>query len=111
MHHLHSRQGDRGGRGAALSCLVDISCYAQLPGTIYTAAKEIEAAGGAALPCLVDISCYAQLPSTIYTAAKEIEAAGGAALPCLVDVRDEEQVQASIEQVLYLIYLPFFLSN
>ncbi len=40
-----------------------------------------------------------QLPGTIYTAAKEIEAAGGAALPCIVDVRDEEQVQASIEQV------------
>jgi len=41
---------------------------------------------------------HPKLPGTIYTAAKEIEAAGGAALPCIVDVRDEEQVQASIEQ-------------
>jgi len=29
--------------------------HAKLPGTIYTAAKEIEAAGGKALPCIVDI--------------------------------------------------------
>ena len=27
----------------------------QLPGTIFTAAKEIEAAGGQALPCVVDV--------------------------------------------------------
>ena len=27
----------------------------KLPGTIYTAAKEIEEAGGQALPCIVDI--------------------------------------------------------
>jgi len=29
--------------------------HPKLPGTIYTAAKEIEAAGGAALPCVVDV--------------------------------------------------------
>lgn len=41
---------------------------------------------------------HPKLPGTIYTAAKEIETAGGAALPCIVDVRDEDQIQASIEQ-------------
>ena len=29
--------------------------HSKLPGTIYTAAKEIEDAGGQALPCIVDI--------------------------------------------------------
>ena len=29
--------------------------HSKLPGTIYTAAKEIEEAGGQALPCIVDI--------------------------------------------------------
>ncbi len=65
-------------------------------GTIYTAAKEIEAAGGAALPCLVVISCYTQLPGTIYTAAKEIEAAGGAALPCFVDISCYAQLPGTV---------------
>jgi len=31
------------------------TAHARLPGTIYTAAKEIEAAGGQALPCIVDV--------------------------------------------------------
>jgi citronellol/citronellal dehydrogenase len=41
---------------------------------------------------------HPKLPGTIYTAAKEIEDAGGKALPLIVDVRDEESVQAAVEQ-------------
>ena len=38
------------------------------------------------------------LPGTIYSAAEEIQAAGGQALPLLVDVRNEEQIQAAVQQ-------------
>jgi citronellol/citronellal dehydrogenase len=41
---------------------------------------------------------HPKLPGTIYTAAKEIEDAGGKALPLIVDVRDEESVQAAVDQ-------------
>ena len=41
---------------------------------------------------------HPKLPGTIYTAAEQIEAAGGKALPLLVDVRDENAVQAAVEQ-------------
>ncbi len=41
---------------------------------------------------------HPKLPGTIYTAAKEIEAAGGQALPVKVDIRDEEQIQAAIDE-------------
>jgi citronellol/citronellal dehydrogenase len=41
---------------------------------------------------------HPKLPGTIHTAAAEIEAAGGHALPILGDVREEEQVQAAVEQ-------------
>jgi citronellol/citronellal dehydrogenase len=41
---------------------------------------------------------HPKLPGTIYSAAEEIEALGGKALPCIVDVREEEQIQAAIDQ-------------
>jgi citronellol/citronellal dehydrogenase len=41
---------------------------------------------------------HPKLAGTIYTAAKEIEAAGGKALPILCDIRNEDQVQAAVEQ-------------
>lgn len=37
----------------------------KLPGTIYTAAKEIEDAGGKALPCIVDVRDEAQIRSAV----------------------------------------------
>src|SRR4051794_3322302 len=44
--------------------------HPKLPGTIYTAAKEIEAAGGQALPCVVDIRDEAQIAAAV---AKAVE--------------------------------------
>jgi len=44
--------------------------HPKLPGTIYTAAKEIEAAGGAALPCLVDVRDEAAVQDSIEQAVK-----------------------------------------
>jgi len=41
---------------------------------------------------------HPKLPGTIHTAAAEIEAAGGRALALVVDVREEDQVQAAVEQ-------------
>jgi len=41
---------------------------------------------------------HPKLEGTIFTAAEEIEAAGGKALPVVVDVRDEENVQAAVDQ-------------
>ena len=41
---------------------------------------------------------HPKLPGTIYSAAKEIVAAGGQALPVVCDIRDEEQVQAAVDQ-------------
>jgi citronellol/citronellal dehydrogenase len=41
---------------------------------------------------------HPKLPGTIYTAAEEIEQAGGKALPLQVDIRDEDQVQAAVQQ-------------
>ncbi|MCX5745273.1 MAG: NAD(P)-dependent oxidoreductase [Proteobacteria bacterium] len=46
----------------------------KLPGTIYTAAQEIEAAGGKALPCLCDIRDEAQVAAAV---AKTVETFGG----------------------------------
>ena len=43
---------------------------------------------------------HPRLPGTIYTAAAEIEAAGGKALACAVDIRDEQQIQAAVQQAL-----------
>jgi citronellol/citronellal dehydrogenase len=41
---------------------------------------------------------HPRLPGTIYTAATEIEEAGGKALACAVDIRDEQQIQAAVQQ-------------
>ena len=48
--------------------------HPKLPGTIYTAAKEIEAAGGQALPCVVDIRLEDQVAAAV---AKTVETFGG----------------------------------
>ena len=44
--------------------------HPRLPGTIYTAAAEIEAAGGKALPCVVDIRDEAQIHAAVDLAVK-----------------------------------------
>jgi citronellol/citronellal dehydrogenase len=41
---------------------------------------------------------HPSLPGTIYTAAAEIGLAGGNALACAVDVRNEQQIQAAVQQ-------------
>ncbi|MDP9036290.1 MAG: NAD(P)-dependent oxidoreductase [Myxococcota bacterium] len=46
----------------------------KLPGTIYTAAKEVEAAGGCALPCVVDVRFEDQIRAAVEQA---VEAFGG----------------------------------
>ncbi|MBP8807293.1 MAG: NAD(P)-dependent oxidoreductase [Kofleriaceae bacterium] len=46
----------------------------RLPGTVYTAAAEIEAAGGKALPCVVDIRDEAAVAAAV---AKTVETFGG----------------------------------
>ena len=48
--------------------------HPKLPGTIYTAAEEIERAGGKALPCVVDIRDEAQIAAAV---AKTVETFGG----------------------------------
>jgi len=44
--------------------------HPKLPGTIYTAAKEIEAAGGQALPCVVDVRDEGAIQASIEEAVK-----------------------------------------
>ncbi|WP_222937734.1 SDR family oxidoreductase [Spartinivicinus ruber] len=44
--------------------------HPKLPGTIYTAAEEIEAAGGKALPCIVDIRFEDQVENAVKKAVK-----------------------------------------
>ncbi len=48
--------------------------HPKLPGTIFTAAEEMEAAGGKALPCVVDIRFEEQVEAAV---AKTVEAFGG----------------------------------
>ncbi|KAM4051875.1 hydroxysteroid dehydrogenase-like protein 2 [Anomaloglossus baeobatrachus] len=74
--------------------------HPKLPGTIYTAAEEIEAAGGKALPCIVDVRDEHQISEAVEKAVKTfgVEAAGGKALPCIVDVRDEHQISEAVEK-------------
>lgn len=48
--------------------------HPKLPGTIYTAAEEIEKAGGKALPCVVDIRDESLVESAV---AKTVETFGG----------------------------------
>ncbi|XP_072027168.1 hydroxysteroid dehydrogenase-like protein 2 [Amphiura filiformis] len=44
--------------------------HPKLPGTIYTAAKEIEEAGGKCLPCIVDVRDEAQVQAAVDQAVK-----------------------------------------
>lgn len=48
--------------------------HPKLPGTVFTAAEEIEAAGGKALPCVVDIRFEDQVKSAV---EKAVETFGG----------------------------------
>lgn len=48
--------------------------HPKLPGTIYTAAQEVEAAGGKALPCVVDIRDERQVGEAVQ---KAVDAFGG----------------------------------
>ncbi|XP_030598559.1 hydroxysteroid dehydrogenase-like protein 2 [Archocentrus centrarchus] len=48
--------------------------HPKLPGTIYTAAQEVEAAGGKALPCVVDIRDERQVGDAVQ---KAVDAFGG----------------------------------
>ncbi|KAK1334239.1 hypothetical protein QTO34_005241 [Cnephaeus nilssonii] len=50
--------------------------HPKLPGTIYTAAEEIEAAGGKALPCIVDVRDEQQISNAV---EKAVEKFGGSA--------------------------------
>lgn len=43
----------------------------KLPGTIYSAAEEIEAAGGKALPCVVDVRDEGQVRTAVENAVKK----------------------------------------
>ncbi|XP_063705568.1 hydroxysteroid dehydrogenase-like protein 2 [Culicoides brevitarsis] len=45
------------------------TAHPKLPGTIYTAAEEVEAAGGKALPCIVDIRDEQQVRNAVQEAA------------------------------------------
>ncbi|XP_059048579.1 hydroxysteroid dehydrogenase-like protein 2 [Achroia grisella] len=45
--------------------------HPKLPGTIYTAAEEIEALGGKALPCIVDVRDEKQIQNAIDAAVKQ----------------------------------------
>ncbi|XP_050298873.1 hydroxysteroid dehydrogenase-like protein 2 [Anthonomus grandis grandis] len=47
------------------------TAHPKLPGTIYTAAEEIEKAGGKSLPCVVDIRDEAQVKSAVEEAVKK----------------------------------------
>ncbi|XP_034255256.1 hydroxysteroid dehydrogenase-like protein 2 [Thrips palmi] len=44
--------------------------HPKLPGTIYTAAKEVEAAGGKCLPCIVDVREEKQVAAAVEAAVK-----------------------------------------
>lgn len=68
--------GSRGiGLGIALKCARDganivlaaktATAHPKLPGTIYTAAEEVEAAGGKCLPCIVDIQHEDQVQKAV----------------------------------------------
>uniref|UniRef100_A0A0K8TN42 Hydroxysteroid dehydrogenase-like protein 2 n=1 Tax=Tabanus bromius TaxID=304241 RepID=A0A0K8TN42_TABBR len=45
--------------------------HPKLPGTIYTAAKEIEEAGGKALPCIVDVRDEKQVQTAVQAAVQK----------------------------------------
>jgi citronellol/citronellal dehydrogenase len=54
----------RDGANVAIAAKTDTP-HPRLPGTIHTAAKEIEDAGGKALPCMVDIRDEAQVAAAV----------------------------------------------
>ena len=61
--------------GASISILAKTAePHAKLPGTIYTAAEEIEAAGGRALPIVTDIRSEEQVQSAV---AQTVDVFGG----------------------------------
>ncbi|KAG8227332.1 hypothetical protein J437_LFUL006290, partial [Ladona fulva] len=45
--------------------------HPKLPGTIYTAAEEVEAAGGKCLPCIVDVRDESQIVNAVESAVKK----------------------------------------
>ncbi|CAO4368079.1 unnamed protein product [Caenorhabditis nigoni] len=47
------------------------TAHPKLPGTIYTAAEEIEKAGGKALPCIVDVRDEASVKASVEEAVKK----------------------------------------
>jgi citronellol/citronellal dehydrogenase len=55
-------------------CAKTVESHPTLPGTIYTAAKEVEALGGRALACVVDVRDEASIKAAV---AKTVEAFGG----------------------------------
>uniref|UniRef100_A0A5F9CLH3 Hydroxysteroid dehydrogenase-like protein 2 n=1 Tax=Oryctolagus cuniculus TaxID=9986 RepID=A0A5F9CLH3_RABIT len=57
--------------------------HPKLPGTIYTAAEEIEAAGGRALPCVVDVRDEQQINSAVEKAVEKFGAIHTAAMDML----------------------------
>ncbi|XP_015114273.1 hydroxysteroid dehydrogenase-like protein 2 [Diachasma alloeum] len=52
-------------------CAKTAEPHPKLPGTIYTAAKEVEEAGGKALPCTVDVRDEAQVNAAVSEAIKK----------------------------------------
>lgn len=53
-------------------CLINFPILQpKLPGTIFTAAKEIEAAGGKCLPCIVDVRDEAQVKAAVKSAVEK----------------------------------------
>ena len=48
--------------------------HKHLPGTIYTAAEEIEAAGGQALPLIVDVRDEASVMGAVFALASPVRA-------------------------------------
>ncbi len=61
-------------------------------------AKACGAAGANVVIAAKTDKPHPKLPGTIHTAADEIREAGGQALPVLCDIREEEQVQAAVDQ-------------
>ncbi|MEM1007950.1 MAG: NAD(P)-dependent oxidoreductase [Myxococcota bacterium] len=47
--------------------------HPKLPGTIYTAAKEVESVGGKALPCVVDVRFEEQVSAAIESAVEQFQ--------------------------------------
>ena len=93
--------------------------YPRLPGTIYTAAEEIEAAGGQALPCIVDVRDEASVQAAVQAG---VEAFGGIDIlvnnasatppdPPDVALRSDEQRERSGDLPLFPVRLPQLLQS